>query len=181
MKQHIQTRTARNVLRLPRLQIEPRAELLATPQARLAVLIDAENMPPSLAQPLFDHLQQIGQPRTVRLYGNFTAPALSAWKTPAHKFGIRAMQLFNGCQGKNASDMALVIDAMDLVYSGHYDGICIVSNDSDFSPLAIRIRDAGLSVYGFGTQQAAHVLASVCDRYIRLAIPGRNQKIKKAA
>jgi|SRR5690606_12593118 len=135
---------------------------------RLAVLIDAENISHTICDPLYAELKAIGQVRTARVYGNFTSPLLSAWKGPIQHHGMRATQVFHSSGCKNASDMALAIDAVDLIHSQMYEGICIVSNDSDFAPLAMRIREAGMCAYGVGTKQFSKVLAGACDRFIQI-------------
>ncbi|KQC38107.1 NYN domain-containing protein [Frankia sp. ACN1ag] len=120
--------------------------------ARIAVLIDAENAPLWAVEPLLTEIARHGKAQVKRAYGDWTG-SLKTWKKTLLEHSIRPVQVFAAVKGKNASDMALVIDAMDLVHSGAFDGFCLVSSDSDFTRLAERIREAGLAVYGFGERK----------------------------
>ncbi|URD49720.1 NYN domain-containing protein [Chroococcidiopsis sp. CCNUC1] len=126
----------------------PHDVLLKT--ARLAVLIDADNVEASLVEPLLKEITSCGIACVKRIYGDWTQSQLSSWKEKLHKFAIQPIQQFSYTSGKNSTDSALIIDAMDLLYTNKFDGFCIVSSDSDFTKLACRIREAGLIVYGFG-------------------------------
>src|ERR1700678_1511098 len=120
---------------------------------RLAVLIDAENASARLIEPLPSEAAKYGTANVKRIYGDWTTPNLAPWKNSLNKFAIQPIQQFRYTTGKNASDSALIIDAMDLLHSGNVDGFCIVSSDSDFTRLACRIRESGFSVYGFGEKK----------------------------
>jgi Fe-S-cluster formation regulator IscX/YfhJ len=133
---------------------------------RLAVLIDAENASARLIGPLLSEVAKYGTANVKRIYGDWTTPNLSSWKHILNKLAIQPIQQFRYTTGKNASDSALIIDAMDLLHSGNVDGFCIVSSDSDFTRLACRIREAGLYVYGFGEKKTPEPFVSACDRFI---------------
>jgi uncharacterized LabA/DUF88 family protein len=133
---------------------------------RLAVLIDAENAIARLIEPLLNEVAKYGTANVKRIYGDWTTPNLSSWKSSLNKFAIQPIQQFRYTSGKNASDSALIIDAMDLLHSGNVDGFCIVSSDSDFTRLASRIRESGLRVYGFGEKKTPEPFVRACDRFI---------------
>lgn len=120
---------------------------------RLAVLIDADNASADLIEPLLKEMAKYGTVHVKRIYGDWTRPHLTQWKDKLNKFAIQPIQQFTYTQGKNSTDSALIIDAMDLLYTENFDGFCIVSSDSDFTRLASRIREAGLVVYGFGERK----------------------------
>ena len=120
---------------------------------RLAILIDADNAKASLVEPLLKEIAKYGTANVKRIYGNWTSPQLSSWKDKLNKFAIQPIQQFSYTSGKNATDSALIIDAIDLLYTNNFDGFCIVSSDSDFNRLACRIRESGLFVYGFGEKK----------------------------
>jgi hypothetical protein len=125
---------------------------MAEPRApRLAVLIDADNTSARIASGLFAEIAKIGEASVRRIYGDFSGPRLKGWVDVLAAHAIMAHQNFANTTGKNASDIALVIDAMDLLHSGRFDGFCLVSSDSDFTRLAARIREQGVDVYGFGS------------------------------
>ena len=117
---------------------------------RLAVLIDAENAQVAILSELLAEIAKLGSATVRRIYGDFTNSALASWREPLLAHSIQAVQQYRNTVHKNASDSALIIDAMDLLHSGRFDGFCIVSSDSDFTRLASRIREDGLLVYGFG-------------------------------
>ena len=127
---------------------------------RLAVLIDAQNISQQVLDRLFSTIETLGTPSVKRAYGDFSEPRMKCWETELSKRAIQAIQQFNTTTGKNASDIALVIDAMDLLHTGRYDGFCIVSGDSDFTRLASRLRADGVFVYGFGGKQPAELLTA---------------------
>jgi uncharacterized LabA/DUF88 family protein len=133
---------------------------------RLAVLIDAENASARLIEPLPSEAAKYGTANVKRIYGDWTTPNLAPWKNSLNKFAIQPIQQFRYTTGKNASDSALIIDAMDLLHSGNVDGFCIVSSDSDFTRLACRIRESGFSVYGFGEKKTPEAFQRACDRFI---------------
>lgn len=133
---------------------------------KLAVLIDADNASPRIAAGLFEEIASIGEASVRRIYGNFAMPQLKAWSDLLAKFAIIPHQNFSNTVGKNASDIALVIDAMDLLHTGRFDGFCLVSSDSDFTRLAARIREQGVDVFGFGEQKTPESFRQACKRFI---------------
>jgi hypothetical protein len=133
---------------------------------RLAVLIDADNTSPRIAAGLFEEVAKIGEASVRRIYGDFSSTRLKSWADLLNKYAIVPQQNFAYTTGKNASDIALVIDAMDLLYSGRFDGFCLVSSDSDFTRLAARIREQGVDVFGFGAQKTPESFRQACRRFI---------------
>jgi uncharacterized LabA/DUF88 family protein len=133
---------------------------------RLAVLIDADNAQPSVIEELLAEVAKYGTAHVKRAYGDWTGTRLTGWKAQLLTQSIQPMQQFAYTTGKNATDAAMVIDAMDLLYSGRFDGFCIVSSDSDFTRLAQRIRESGLIVYGFGERKTPEPFVKACDRFI---------------
>ncbi len=135
-------------------------------QKRLAVLIDADNTQPSIIEPLLEEIAKYGVSSVRRIYGDWTSPNLKGWKDALLEFAIQPIQQFAYTRGKNATDSAMIIDAMDLLYTEKFDGYCIVSSDSDFTRLSARIREAGLTVYGFGEQKTPKAFVGACDKFI---------------
>jgi hypothetical protein len=133
---------------------------------RLAVLIDADNASPRIAAGLFDEVAKMGEASVRRIYGDFSSSRLKSWADILSRYAIVPHQNFAYTTGKNASDIALVIDAMDLLYSGRFDGFCLVSSDSDFTRLAARIREQGVDVFGFGAQKTPESFRQACRRFI---------------
>jgi uncharacterized LabA/DUF88 family protein len=133
---------------------------------RLAVLIDADNTSSQIAGGLFEEIAKIGEASVRRIYGDFAAPRMKGWASVLSKHAIIPQQQFAYTTGKNASDIALVIDAMDLLHSARFDGFCLVSSDSDFTRLAARIREQGIDVYGFGEQKTPESFRQACRRFI---------------
>jgi len=133
---------------------------------KLAVLIDADNAQPSIVDDLLVEIANYGIASVKRIYGDWTAPGLKGWKEVLLQHSIQPMQQFAYTKGKNATDSAMIIDAMDLLYTGNFDGFCIVSSDSDFTKLASRLRESGLIVYGFGEQKTPSAFVSACDKFI---------------
>jgi len=133
---------------------------------RFAVLIDADNTSPRIAAGLFDEVAKIGEASVRRIYGDFSGTRLKSWADILNKYAIVPQQNFAYTTGKNASDIALVIDAMDLLYSGRFDGFCLVSSDSDFTRLAARIREQGVDVFGVGAQKTPESFRQACRRFI---------------
>jgi len=133
---------------------------------RLAVLIDAENAQASIIGELLSEIAKIGVATVKRIYGDFTSQALSSWRECLLGNSIQPVQQFRNTTGKNATDSALIIDAMDLLHSKRFDGFCIVSSDSDFTRLASRIREEGMKVFGFGEQKTPKSFVAACDRFI---------------
>ncbi|MCW5747813.1 MAG: NYN domain-containing protein [Alphaproteobacteria bacterium] len=133
---------------------------------RLAVLIDADNASPRIADGLFEEVAKLGEASVRRIYGDFSSTRLKAWSDILSKHAIIPQQQFAYTTGKNASDITLVIDAMDLLHSGRFDGFCLVSSDSDFTRLASRIREQGIDVFGFGEQKTPESFRQACRRFI---------------
>jgi uncharacterized protein (TIGR00288 family) len=136
------------------------------PLKNIALLIDADNASPAGIDPVLTVLAELGQVNIRRAYANWAKPALSKWSQITHRFGLQPMQQFDLTKGKNATDMAMTIDAVDLLYRGKVDGFGIMSSDSDFTPLVTRLRQDGLTVYGFGTEKAPKAFQTACTRYI---------------
>ncbi|KSV61791.1 MULTISPECIES: NYN domain-containing protein [Sinorhizobium/Ensifer group] len=133
---------------------------------RLAVLIDADNTSAKIADGLFEEVAKIGEASVRRIYGDFSGTRSKAWADVLAKHAIIPQQQFAYTTGKNASDITLVIDAMDLLHSGRFDGFCLVSSDSDFTRLAARIREQGIDVFGFGEQKTPESFRQACRRFI---------------
>ena len=134
--------------------------------AKLAVLIDADNAQPAIAEGLLAEIAKYGTAHVKRAYGDWTGTRLKGWKDQLLTQSIQPIQQFAYTTGKNATDAAMVIDAMDLLYSGRFDGFCIVSSDSDFTRLAQRLRESGLTVYGFGEHKTPKPFTAACDKFI---------------
>ncbi|HTQ37317.1 MAG TPA: NYN domain-containing protein [Steroidobacteraceae bacterium] len=134
--------------------------------AALAILIDADNANPSIITGLIDEVAKLGRASVRRIYGDWTEPNLKRWKDALLDNSIQPMQQFANTRGKNATDSAMIIDAMDLLYAGNLDGFCIVSSDSDFTRLASRLRESGKWVYGFGEKKTPSAFVRACDRFI---------------
>jgi hypothetical protein len=137
-----------------------------TPLKNIALLIDADNTSHTGIDAVLTVLAELGQVNVRRAYGNWTKPGLSKWDKITHRFGLQPIQQFDLTKGKNATDMAMTIDAIDLLYGGKVDGFGIMSSDSDFTPLVTRLRQDGLLVYGFGGAKAPEAFRTVCTRYI---------------
>jgi uncharacterized LabA/DUF88 family protein/predicted transcriptional regulator len=133
---------------------------------RFAVLIDAENTSPQIACGLFEEVAKFGEASVRRIYGEFSGTKLKSWSDILQKHAIDPYQQFSYTKGKNASDIALVIDGMDLLHSGRFDGFCLVSSDSDFTRLASRLREQGADVYGFGARNTPESFRQACHRFI---------------
>ncbi|GAB3733627.1 NYN domain-containing protein [Luteimonas pelagia] len=138
----------------------------ASTSQRLALLIDADNSNPAKLPQLLAEIAKYGTASVRRAYGNWTSGHLGGWKAGLLEHSIQPIQQFNYTTGKNATDSALIIDAMDLLYTGRLDGFCIASSDSDFTRLAARIREQGLTVYGFGERKTPHPFVAACDKFI---------------
>lgn len=137
-----------------------------TRDQRLAVLIDADNTSPKIADALFEEVAKIGEASLRRIYGDFSKGQQAGWEKVLQRHAILAQQQFAYTTGKNSSDIALVIDAMDLLHSGRFDGFCLVSSDSDFTRLAARIREQGVDVYGIGRSTTPESFRQACTRFI---------------
>jgi uncharacterized LabA/DUF88 family protein/Fe-S-cluster formation regulator IscX/YfhJ len=154
-------------------------------QPRLAVLIDADNSQPSIIEGLLDEIAALGIASVKRIYGDWTDTQLKSWKNVLLEHGLQPIQQFAYTSGKNATDSAMIIDAMDLLYTKNFDGFCIASSDSDFTRLASRIRESGIKVYGFGEQKTPKAFIGACDKFIytenlrRASAPAANTEPKK--
>ena len=137
---------------------------------RLAVLIDADNVPYSNVKGVMEEIAKYGTPTFKRIYGDWTKPTISGWKNVLLENAITPIQQYSYTQGKNSSDSALIIDAMDILYSGKVDGFCIVSSDSDFTRLATRLREAGMKVFGIGQKKTPNPFIVACDKFIYMEI-----------
>lgn len=143
---------------------------MAQPNDLLAVLVDADNIPPAKIGAVLTEVAQFGTASVKRVYGDWTKPHLSSWKPVAIEHVIQPMQQFANTIGKNATDSALIIDAMDLLYTRRFQGFCIVSSDSDFTRLASRIREEGVTVYGFGERKTPEAFRNACDQFTYLEV-----------
>jgi uncharacterized LabA/DUF88 family protein len=139
-------------------------------ELRLAVLIDADNIPYSNIKGMLEEIAKYGTPTFKRIYGDWTKPTLSGWKTVLLENAITPIQQYSYTKGKNSSDSALIIDAMDILYTGGVDGFCIVSSDSDFTRLATRLREAGKKVFGMGEKKTPFPFIASCNKFIYIEI-----------
>lgn len=147
----------------PRLVAKIEAE---EPTLRLAVLIDADNAQAAVIEGLLAEIARFGEATVKRIYGDFTSPNSSQWKKVLNKYAIKPVQQFAYTTGKNATDSTLIIDAMDLLYTRRFDGFCLISSDSDFTGLALRIREEGLTVLGFGEQKTPEAFRNACHKFL---------------
>ncbi|MBM3449845.1 MAG: NYN domain-containing protein [Armatimonadetes bacterium] len=158
----------------------------ANPQDNLAVLIDADNAKPAVIERLLAEIAKYGIASVRRIYGDWTTPQLGSWKSVLLEYSIHPVQQFRYTTGKNATDSALIIDAMDLLYTGRFAGFCLVSSDSDFTRLASRIREEGKRVYGFGEKKTPRAFVSACDKFIYTEVlmaetePGKTPQTRTA-
>ncbi|MGH2553786.1 MAG: NYN domain-containing protein, partial [Chitinophagaceae bacterium] len=141
-----------------------------TKDLRLAVLIDADNIPYRLINGILEEIAKYGVPTFKRIYADWTKPHVSGWKGVLLEHAIAPVQQYSYTIGKNSSDSALIIDAMDILYTGRVDGFCIVSSDSDFTRLATRLREAGMKVFGMGEQKTPSPFRAACDKFIYIEI-----------
>ena len=137
---------------------------------KLAVLIDADNVPYANVKEMFEEIAKYGTPTFKRIYADWTKPTVSGWKNVLLENAITPIQQYSYSTGKNASDSALIIDAMDILYTGKVDGFCIVSSDSDFTRLATRLREAGMNVIGIGEKKTLTPFITACDKFIYIEI-----------
>jgi uncharacterized protein (TIGR00288 family) len=142
---------------------------------RVALLIDADNSPASKIEVILNELSTFGETNIRRAYGNWKKSELIGWEKVLHEHAIRPMQQYDYSKGKNASDMALVIDAMALLYNDHPDAFGIVSSDADFTPLVMHLREKGSAVYGFGAQKTPEPFVNACSRFLFLDKLGENE------
>jgi len=137
---------------------------------KLAVLIDADNVPYANVKEMFEEIAKYGIPTFKRIYADWTKPTVAGWKKVLLENAITPIQQYSYSTGKNASDSALIIDAMDILYTGKVDGFCIVSSDSDFTRLATRLREAGMKVIGIGEKKTLNPFITACDKFIYIEI-----------
>lgn len=137
---------------------------------RLAVLIDGDNIPSGYVREMMEEIAKYGNPTIKRIYGDWTRPGLAKWKDLLLEHAIQPIQQYGYTTGKNATDSAMIIDAMDILYSSKVDGFCIVSSDSDFTRLATRLREAGMQVYGIGEKKTPKPFIVACDKFIYIEI-----------
>ena len=137
---------------------------------RLAVLIDADNIPRRLINGIFEEINKYGIPTFKRIYADWTNPHVAGWKAVLLDYAITPVHQYSYTTGKNSTDSALIIDAMDILYTGRVDGFCLVSSDSDFTKLATRLREAGMKVFGLGEQKTPAAFRSACDKFIYIEI-----------
>jgi uncharacterized LabA/DUF88 family protein len=150
-----------------------------TKELKLAVLIDADNVPYSNVKGMMEEITKFGTPTTKRIYADWTKPNAGGWKGVLLEHAITPIQQYSYTVGKNSSDSAMIIDAMDLLYSDKVDGFCIVSSDSDFTRLAIRLRESGMKVIGIGEQKTPNSFIVACDRFIYIEVLDGHIKKKK--
>ncbi|BDS12232.1 NYN domain-containing protein [Aureispira anguillae] len=139
-------------------------------EKRLAVLIDGDNIPSAYVKEMMEEIAKYGNPTIKRIYGDWTKPNLNKWKSMLLTNAITPVQQYAYTTGKNATDSAMIIDAMDILYSGKVDGFCLVSSDSDFTRLATRLREAGMNVIGIGERKTPEPFIVACDRFIYIEI-----------
>lgn len=147
----------------PRLVAKIEAE---EPTLRLAVLIDADNAQAAVIEGLLAEIARFGEATVKRIYGDFTAPTSSSWKKVLQQYAIKPVQQFAYTTGKNATDSTLIIDAMDLLYTRKFDGFCLITSDSDFTGLAMRLREEGLTVLGFGEKKTPDAFRNACHKFV---------------
>lgn len=150
---------------------------------KLAVLIDGDNIPSKYIKEMMEEIAKYGTPTIKRIYGDWTKPQLGKWKTILLENAITPIQQYGYTTGKNATDSAMIIDAMDILYSNNVDGFCLVSSDSDFTRLATRLRESGMQVYGIGEKKTPDPFIVACDKFIYLEIlePYSDRKDEKGA
>lgn len=136
------------------------------PAKRLAVLIDADNAQAGVIEGLLEEIARFGEATVKRIYGDFTSPNSASWKKVLNRYSIKPVQQFAYTTGKNATDSTMIIDAMDLLYTRRFDGYCLVTSDSDFTGLAVRLREEGLVVYGFGEQKTPEAFRNACHKFV---------------
>ncbi|NHF57985.1 NYN domain-containing protein [Flavobacteriaceae bacterium TP-CH-4] len=139
-------------------------------ELNLAVLIDGDNIPSAYVKEMMEEIAKYGNPTIKRIYGDWTNPRLGKWKNILLENAITPIQQYGYTQGKNATDSAMIIDAMDILYSGKVNGFCIVSSDSDFTRLATRLREAGMQVFGIGERKTPNPFIVACDKFIYIEI-----------
>ena len=151
-----------------------------TKELRLAVLIDADNIPYANVKEMMEEIAKYGTPTFKRIYADWTKPHVAGWKNVLLENAITPIQQYSYTSGKNATDSAMIIDAMDILYTGRVDGFCIVSSDSDFTRIATRLREAGMKVFGIGEKKTPLPFISACDKFIYLEILKTTQETVKS-
>lgn len=146
---------------------------MSDPEKRIALLIDADNAPAAKIDEVLAEVARFGVANVRRAYGNWKSPRLKGWESVLHEYAIRPIQQFAYSKGKNASDMAMVIDAMDLLYARNLDGFAIVSSDADFTPLVMRLLTDGVKVYGFGEKKTPDPFVNACSQFTYLEALGQ--------
>ncbi|MGO4265297.1 MULTISPECIES: NYN domain-containing protein [unclassified Stenotrophomonas] len=158
---------------------------MSEPEKRIALLIDADNAPASKIDEVLAEVARYGVANVRRAYGNWKSPRLKGWEAVLHEYAIRPIQQFAYSKGKNASDMAMVIDAMDLLYARNLDGFAIVSSDADFTPMVMRLLTDGVKVYGFGEKKTPEPFVNACSKFTYLEALGQThasvQDVEQAA
>ncbi|MDD2622635.1 MAG: NYN domain-containing protein [Bacteroidales bacterium] len=137
---------------------------------KLAVTIDADNIPSEYIKNILEEIAKYGSPTFKRIYGDWTKPNLTKWKSVLLEHAITPIQQYSYTSGKNSTDSAMIIDAMDILYAGKVGGFCIISSDSDFTRLALRLRESGMIVFGFGEKKTPYPFIAACDKFIYLEI-----------
>ncbi|MFT4543564.1 MAG: hypothetical protein ACI9UR_002314 [Bacteroidia bacterium] len=150
-----------------------------TKDIKLAVLIDGDNIPAKYIKEMMEEITKYGTPTIKRIYGDWTNPYLSKWKGVLLENAITPIQQYGYTTGKNATDSAMIIDAMDILYSDKVDGFCLVSSDSDFTKLATRLREAGMQVYGIGEKKTPNPFIVACDKFIYLEILHQDEEVEE--
>lgn len=145
---------------------------------KIAVLIDGDNIPAKYINEMMEEITKYGTPTIKRIYGDWTKPHLSKWKNLLLENAISPIQQYSYTHGKNATDSAMIIDAMDILYSSRVDAFCLVSSDSDFTKLATRLREAGMQVYGIGEKKTPEPFIVACDKFIYLEILKNSEEDK---
>ena len=143
---------------------------------KLAVLIDGDNVPSAYVKEMMEEIAKYGNPTIKRIYGDWTKPFLSKWKNMLLENAITPIQQYGYTTGKNATDSAMIIDAMDILYSGQVNGFCLVSSDSDFTRLATRLREAGMKVIGLGEKKTPEPFIVACDKFIYIEILKKDEE-----
>ncbi|MDR0469017.1 MAG: NYN domain-containing protein [Peptococcaceae bacterium] len=148
-------------------------------EKRIAVLIDADNISSKYIKPVLDELTKYGAPTYKRIYGDWTKPEMTTWKSVLLTWSITPVQQYSYTTGKNATDSSLIIDAMDILYTGHVDSFCIVSSDSDFTRLAARLREAGMNVIGMGEKKTPQPFISACEvfKYLEVLVSDEDEAL----
>ncbi|WP_163717736.1 NYN domain-containing protein [Mangrovibacterium lignilyticum] len=146
----------------------------------LAVLIDGDNIPSAFVKEMMEEIAKYGNPTIKRIYGDWTNPSLSKWKNVLLEHAITPIQQYSYTTGKNATDSAMIIDAMDILYAERVNGFCIVSSDSDFTKLATRLREAGMQVIGIGEKKTPNPFIVACDKFIYIEILKTKSKEKES-